>query len=382
MSYELSFFLVLVILYIIETLRSVPADSVIFSSYLGRWFKIRFPGRTFGILNRGITAGNPFPLFGMVFKASFGSLLISPEAVKRDFTSSSAFSDNRNQNRGPIRIDGIDSIRVSSNTLLINDRPLADFLSPGLAEKTGALLNRLRAEPISGREDLITDFINMTFDSRSISSEFARFRHETLLLRLFCGIQFISLFMIAPYLVFSYGFSEVILPVVITTVCYSMMIGFIYYFTHLGLFGPEGIGRAGSISAFLVYPLASIRAADNLSYDYLTFYNPMAVAGELCPRKTFEKLAGVMIRELRFPVKSGIEKEDSSERGIETWWSQKLLDIIGSYLEGININIDDLAGPPPAMDDSTRSYCPRCLHQYSIEEGDCPDCHGVSLKSI
>jgi len=53
-----------------------------------------------------------------------------------------------------------------------------------------------------------------------------------------------------------------------------------------------------------------------------------------------------------------------------------------SFLARNGMPREELLRPPPRESQNCRTYCPLCLAQFVLAEGECPDCGDVQLKQF
>jgi len=73
--------------------------------------------------------------------------------------------------------------------------------------------------------------------------------------------------------------------------------------------------------------------------------------------------------------------EDLNTEELKTfeWYNNILITSINNFLLGIDNSIQNVSKISTSKDSSSKSYCPRCLSEYTIEDGLCADCKGIHL---
>jgi hypothetical protein len=121
-----------------------------------------------------------------------------------------------------------------------------------------------------------------------------------------------------------------------------------------------------------------MRGHDVLSRPALEIFHPLAIAKVFCAEKTFLELARRTLRELRYTVPVHAPG-DTLALETERQWRALLLKTIENFLSQLGFAPEKILTPPVPADEACRSYCPRCLAQFTASEGVCPDCGGVVL---
>lgn len=382
MSDEQLFFLVLVLLYMAESTHWIPQNSIIFKSHFGSSFRWRFPSNIFGSIKGGIAFSNPIPPFGTHFTISPLPVSFSPYAVLSSI-SSTFVNMNRPKREGQLhRLNDISSIDIKSNFVLLNGSIFVKCVSGSSARDLGKTLNKLTSLSPLERETYLDNYLKIEFDTQKIESKLKTFREETLFLRIICHLQFLYMFAVFPAWVFYYGFENVIWPLLLSIMILSLLLSFVFYITHLSLFHSEKEDRLKHMIMIAVYPLASIRAVDYLSYRYFKNVNIVAIASVLCKHSEFLKLASKTLRELEYPIDPASSDLQGLALETESWWRLKIGEAFLGFMEEKKLSTNILLKPHRAFGKHALSYCPRCLCEFLFLEGNCPDCRDVKLLPV
>jgi hypothetical protein len=121
-------------------------------------------------------------------------------------------------------------------------------------------------------------------------------------------------------------------------------------------------GRRAAVLIASVSPWASSRAADLLGRPVLRGAHPVAAAEALLEAQDKQALAAELLLRALHP-KAG--------EGVDTQAWQ-------AWLKSRGYDLKKLAARPARSQSNSRSYCPRCLAQYTHAEGLCRDC-GIVL---
>jgi hypothetical protein len=163
-------------------------------------------------------------------------------------------------------------------------------------------------------------------------------------------------------------------------VAICMIINIEYFRLHNSIYPSLREERITNVIKMICCPPASIRACDLITENILSNYNPFIISSLLVSKNKFIKLSGQILRNLKYSMACNVQ--DRTARDIMSWQDNLLLRINSEYLENIaKINIDFFLKPQPESN-LVKSYCPKCLAQFTIEYGVCSDCGSIKLLPI
>lgn len=141
---------------------------------------------------------------------------------------------------------------------------------------------------------------------------------------------------------------------------------------------PERSGAPfAALATMALSPASAMRAPDALLRELVMQHHPLAVAHVSCDAEEYERLAGAWLREQR-------RLEAVRARGIAPIVEEHIGGPSRAAIEAfIAATVRDpqaLAGPPARRDPDAVAYCPSCLDEYVLGEGECEDCGGVALE--
>lgn len=144
-----------------------------------------------------------------------------------------------------------------------------------------------------------------------------------------------------------------------------------YWKTHRR-FHPAARGeRAQHLLNILVFPPAGVYAADFVVGDLLTGVHPLGGALAVLDPAAAAARAGVLWRQWEHPVPGDEAAPSPQER-----------EAFATVLEACGVAVVDLCAPPLRDGPASRTYCPRCLAQFTVAGSDCPDCPGVARRAF
>ena len=126
-------------------------------------------------------------------------------------------------------------------------------------------------------------------------------------------------------------------------------------------------------------PPVAIRTCDLLSLDAMSRFHPV-LTGTLLLGNNAAFFYGPIVRDMQYPLNCG--RNDSAMLEITSWHADAERAAIASFLKTEQPSAFEDCFAPPAWDKVSTSYCPRCLCQFTISSGECPDCPGVGILPI
>jgi hypothetical protein len=227
------------------------------------------------------------------------------------------------------------------------------------------------------REALIKDLFRKTLDHESVLSTLRLVSEKTRILCILSNFSFFFIFLIAPVLVMYYGLRQMIIPLGICFFLLSIRISIEFYVSHKMLFPQESEDRIGNFLKMILCPPVAIRALDVVANNSLSGFNPLNVSNVLLDKNKYSVFAKEFMLDLRYPIQPSYLSDEGLL--IINWHNNTLFDLCKSYLDNVAKLSIDLFSPPIETEESSKSYCPRCLSQFTKESGECPDCFGVKL---
>jgi hypothetical protein len=139
------------------------------------------------------------------------------------------------------------------------------------------------------------------------------------------------------------------------------------------------MGRFTQFLIVLLSPASAIRAHDVLARPLLEGFHPVAIARLFCTQARFFAMAGEFLRELRFPALPRCPCREPTAAETERFASAIALRALERFLRRNQMDPQELLQSPMRADQTSRSFCPRCLAQFTAVTGICQDCGGVAL---
>jgi hypothetical protein len=370
-------FLVLAIIYGWECACWLKRGSVGFITWLGRRWRVTHPGGLLGNHQGGFIFANPLPPLGTVLTGNHFPFSLSPEAVLVYVASSVNPAGRPPQTGRLLLFNEIQEIKVSGKKVSANHSLLLNAGTPTLAQHlAGQLRDLLKAEP-SKRAALIEKVFQGSFDLGGIERRWKQFRTEARPLRVLANALFAYLFIFGPVLISTVGLRQCWVGLVIGLAALTLSISLLFRKLHQKFYPLADDERFTHFIIVLLSPATAIRALDVLSRPVLETFHPLALAKVFGREQQFTDLAGSMLRELRHPALPVCPREEASAQKAERYSRELLLKVVERFLKENGLDLTHLMRSPTPIDESCRSYCPRCLAQFTTDKGVCADCGGL-----
>ena len=366
--------LILVLLYLTECWIWVKRQSVAFVSNSGKRWRVTMPKSWLGNANGGMLLLNPLPPPGRVFLAHLLPVSISPAGVcafnsqtlpwgARSTTQSSEF----------VPFSAINKATTDGAYLLFNGEKFTKCATPKQAKALADLITEVGAAKLSKREAVLRAWLAKQFDAKHAATVWREAEDAVGPIRWLCSLSFVFMFAATPVAVTIFGLERLIVPIAVAMVLLAAQTAFMFYRAHRKLFPRETQERLENLVKMILCPPVSLRAADVLTKNALSEFNPLVVASVLEGADEPRFVRGIVL-DLQHPLLH----EVTEEKALETvnWMAVEQLRLSREYVK--RAGLVNLFGPTEREGDSL-SYCPRCSVQFVMPRGECPDCPGVAL---
>jgi hypothetical protein len=207
-----------------------------------------------------------------------------------------------------------------------------------------------------------------TLDVRTVRERVDGWRRATGALRVDSIGMFVLVFVLAPIFVRFFGWESSWPFLVLGVVVLALLIVGDYRAAHAELH-PDGPRAPLSVLMTIgLSPASAMRAPDVLLRKLLVTHHPLVVASVLLPTADYEGVASAWMRERR--RLESLAPDDAVLRSG---------DVIEAFIVATVEDVGRLAGPPAPRDPGAVSYCPSCLDEFVLADGQCSDC-GVRLE--
>jgi len=371
-------FLVLALLYLSDCLLWIRNQSVAFVAPWRRTWHTAFGNWFLGNERGSLLILNPLPI-GKIFIADLPPISLSGTGIC-DFNPQSLFRLARApRSIRECTFDQMASCRTDGFYLLINNERFARCASATQAQSLADVINQTRTGKPAERERMIRDYFARQFDLKAAAATLGSFRNRTRPLQLWCLTFFVFLFVATPILVSIFGLLRLILPLIIATVGFALIIALEFFLAHRHLYRTRPADRITDLIKIILCPPVAIRVPDLLGKHLLSSYSPVVLA-TLFPGKAVNTFIRNYLRDLQHPLAYDVTGPHAAQIVSEATATQ--LQLCLEYLQR-NLPAEARAlQTPPARNADSAFYCPRCHGQFLASSGFCPDCPGVGLRAF
>jgi hypothetical protein len=363
-------FLVLAGVYLLQCIGWAPLESEVLrigwrfrARVLSHGMRMRFGQHKLFFLN-------PFsPLAGAIVCERFPSVSSSDgmpaesNSSKLDEVTGTRTIGLSTQENQQVHSEGKE-VRAAGRVLFVaHSDAYANFLA--------GVLDRVRKRSPHDRDRAFERELEKMFDTKKVALRLAEYKAHSIFLRTACVLLFVFLFLIAPVLIRLRGL-ERIWPVLLAYLIWSLAwIGWSFLRAHRSLYPGQKEGRWQQVMVLALAPFSAIRANDILLRDLFCQFHPLAVANVLLSQKEFRAEAERTFRKTLFRIDADAASSDAAMRRA-----------LESFLPKAGMPREELLRPPHRESQSCQTYCPLCLAQFVLAEGQCPDCGEVALKQF
>lgn len=372
-------YLVLFLIYLSECLVWVRPGETLIGLVLGKVFPRDFRG-VFSNQSGGLRFTNPLPPFGHFFITIPPELCLSPDSVSVPSTASPASLPDSIRPGSGFKFGEIREIGVDGRILFVNKAPFLKASSSYAALRLARDLRSLADSPAEARADLMQKRIARRFDKEAISAIWVNYRSTTRILDTLAILLLLSLFVLAPLAVVHFGFHPALPGIAAGLLAQTVTISVIFRKLHRTFYPGAAEELFKRFLTMLLAAPAAVRAVEILGRRLLENYDPLAVMAVLAPGQKFERLAGEALRSAHFPP--ALPSQNPDFAACEQWHRAVYFENLDRFLTSHGCNISQLLAPPPRADPENRSYCPRCLTQFTLAQGVCRDCGGQKLLPL
>jgi hypothetical protein len=375
-------FLVLTVLYGWECSCWLRRGSVAFVTWFGRRWRVFHPGSLLGNQRGGLIFAPPLPPLGTLVAGNQFPLSLSPEAVLA-FVSPSMNPGWRPPQTGKLfRWDEIRDIETSGKKVLVKGQVLLNAVSTTFAQWLAEELRQLGRLAPSKRASAIEKIIRDRFDTRAIERRWKEFQRQTASTKLLTNCVFTHLFIVAPILLSRWGLRPCWLGLVLGLFAMTITTAILFRRVHKSYYPGADEERFTHFLTILLAPATTIRAHDVLSRPLLESFHPLAIAKVFCSDQEFREFARGTLREVSHPGLPLCPRDELLAQAAEAHTRVVLLKTIEAFLKRNGLAPETLLLPPTPTDEACRSYCPRCLAQFTTPTGACTDCGGLELAPL
>jgi hypothetical protein len=375
-------FLVLAALYGWECACWVRRGSVAFSTWLGRNWRARHPGNLLGNQRGGFIFAAPLPPLGTLLTASQSPLSLSPDGALAYVATNVNPGWRPAQSGNYLHFEDIREVSVRGKKLLVNGDVFLTTASSTLARHFAGELQRLMKLNPSQRGNAIAELVQATMDTKAVEQRWQELQKLSRPVRLLANVLFIYLFLFAPGLIWQLGFKLSWLGLLIGLFALTTATAVSFYRAHRTLYPQAEDERFTHTLTIALAPMTTMRAHDALSRPSFESFHPLAVANAFVPKSGFRDFAQRILLDLRHPAEPVCPGQNPAALATERYARTALQTAVEKLLKQSGIAPEELCIPPAPLDESCRSYCPRCGAQFTTLSGNCADCGGLALVAF
>jgi hypothetical protein len=364
-------FLILAGVYLLQCIGWAPLESEVLrigwrfrAKILPHGLPLRFGQHKLFLLN-------PFsPLAGAIICELFPSVRTTDDGFTADSTSPKAGGVTGGQT---IRFNWHEKQQIHSKGKEVLSAGHVLFISHSevYAGFVAGVLDRVRKKSPQERDRAFEREFEKMFDTKKVAERLEEYKSHAVFLRATCVLLFVFLFVMAPVVIRLRGL-ERIWPVLLAYLIWSLAwIGWSSLRVHRALYPEQKEGRWQQVMVLVLSPFSAIRANDVLLRDLFCAFHPLAVASVLLSKEDARAQAERDLRQSLFRTDRDAASSDAAMRRA-----------LESFLAKNGMPREELLRPPHRESQNCRTYCPLCLAQFVLAEGECPDCGEVQLKQF
>jgi hypothetical protein len=377
-----SLLLVIAAIYLTECAVWVRRSSVAAQQSWGSRWRLRHPGVVLGNAHGAVVFANPLPPLGTVLLSHPFPVSLSPQAML-SFTSVCLDAGGRPPQAARwLAYPEAQFIGTEGRSVLVNATIFIKASSPTAARRLADLLRELKALPEKDRAAAIRRSLAATLDAKAARQRWEEYLVRSPRLRWLGNLLFVYLFVIAPGMIWFFGFRLAGLWVAAGLLAQTFTIGWHFWRAHGAIYPGGSEERFTPFLTMLLAPPTAIRARDLLARRLVENFHPLAVAAVCCPGAPFQRLARRVLLDLRFPVLPSAPSSETAVVQTEEWFRGVLLEECERAVERAGLKLSDVTQPPARSETTHRSYCPRCDAQFDVGTGACADCGGRALAAF
>lgn len=364
-------FLVLAGVYLLQCIGWAPLESEVLrigwrfrARLLPQGLRMRFGQHQLFFLNPFLPLSGAIvcELFPSVTTSQEGSPVKSNPSMPQEATGRPAI---RLSAQGKQQVQSVGKEVRSAGHLLFtaHSEACATFLA--------TFLDHVRKRSVQDRDRAFEREFEEMFDIKKIALRLEEFRAHTAFLRTACVLLFVFLFFLAPVLIRLRGL-ERIWPILLAYLIWSLAwIGWSFLRAHRALYPDQKEGRWQQVMVLALSPFSAIRANDVLLRDLFCDFHPVAVGYVLLSKTESRIQAERTLRQSLFRMEGDATSSDAAMRRV-----------LQAFLMKHEMPPEELLSPPKRESGNCQTYCPLCLAQFVLPEGECPDCGDVPLKQF
>lgn len=351
---------ILFLVYVSQCFGSAPPITVLFllndrlkGGLLRHYWELAPGGRRIFLLN-------PFlPHVGAVYADHI------PFIVRRNEDESSPSLEpfpGASNSPSQLAFEAAREIEAFSKDVFVDNGKFASLRSETAAKAFAAFLKKLQHTRCQDRLGVLEKYFRQRFNLKMLDERLERYAKSSAYLHSACFSLFFFVLLLAPAALFFLGLRRTLFALLLYLVLSCGAIVWLFVAAYRQIYPQKKRWPLQQMSAIAFSPFAAIRANDLLVAGLAEEFHPVAVARRLLPEEQFRSFAGAELRKAQF-----LHSDEF------------LIRFLNEFLRQNAVHPESLLASPRKQDNASQSYCPVCLTQYVIGDGNCKDCNDRPL---
>lgn len=342
------------------------------SCWRKRWW-LKRPGDGFGNDRGGLLYQWPLPPLGTTFIVSASEAVLSPEGVGTVSVESPNPGGRVPQAHRFVKWDAIQKVEWAERDVFLNGEKFVRCAGPTQSSRLAKRIKRLSLLPPEDRIEESRRMLRASFRTDRVKKFVALFFKGTRWLRSLANTLLVVAFAAVPLSYWYYGPRLPFLLALVLMLLLMVNVAAETFSLHRKLYPKARGERWQHLFLQLLLPQYGMRGLDFVSRRFLDRFHPLAVASVLLTREKFRAFASGYYRDLRSPVPFHEATHAAAKQAL-AYRDEILTPEIEQFLKSQDFTAEELLAPRSDMETEAKSYCPRCLASYIIENGVCDDC--------
>jgi hypothetical protein len=330
----------------------------------------------------GFVFAAPLPPLGLLLTGNQFPLSLSPDAVLAYVASSVNPAGRPPQTGALFRWEEIARIDCAGKKICINGQLLLKVSSTVFAEHIATELRTLSKLTREKRGPAIERLLQESLDTRAVEKRWQEFEPQVASVRWVANLLFALLFIAAPGLIWNFGLSRCWPWLLAGVLACTITTALLFKRVHRRAFPLAEDERFTHFLIVLLSPASTLRAHDLLTRPLLEKYHPLAIAKLFLSPAALEEFSRSILQEICYPARPVCPNNEPIALSAEQHSRAALRKIVEAFLKRNGLEPATLLRPPSPADPTCCSYCPRCLMQFTVKDGECADCGGLPLLAL
>lgn len=353
-----------------------------FRTWLGRSWRRVHPGTLAGNQRGGFVLAPPLPPLGYLLQTVHPPVSLSEDGVLV-YTAANPNPGPRPWQSGAwLRFDAVKEFKAFRTKVFADGRLLFRAASPGEARALAGDLACLHKQNREQRAKALKARADACMDADALGKLWTDFQDKTRRLLWLANGLFVFMFAAAPAAIWFLGVRLAWPGLAGVLVILAVAIAFLFRRAHREFYPRAEDERFTQFIIVLLSPATAVRAVDLLSRPLLERFHPLAAAQVLCDKAGFREFAGQILRDLTHPALPVCPGADAQAAAAERENRERLREAALGLIRKAGVAPEDLLRPPARRDPESKSYCPRCLAQFTRADGRCADCGGLPVAAF